>query len=159
MRLSKTFLAILLVFIGTATIHARPRDSGVGINVSRRGYAVFGADVVAYYSLKTGADSAEGVRGFTYEWRGATWLFSSQENLEAFVLDPESYAPQYGGYCANAMAQNAVVESDPDAWHLRDGRLYLFNRKKGRADWLEDVTTNIAQADGNWPDHLARLSR
>lgn len=37
-------------------------------------------------------------------WNGRSWHFSSGANRDAFLADPESYAPAYGGYCAWAAA-------------------------------------------------------
>jgi len=159
MRKKLKLLTVLFIFLGGALLVARPRDSGQAINVDRRGNAAFGADVVAYQSLEQGAKAVKGKRDLAYEWKGATWLFSTEENLEAFKNDPERYAPHYGGYCANAMSQNTLAESDPNAWHVLDGELFLFNRKRGRATWLEDTTDNIGLADGNWPDHRETLTQ
>ncbi|WP_299378956.1 YHS domain-containing (seleno)protein, partial [uncultured Kiloniella sp.] len=64
--------------------------------------AINGYDPVAYF--KSGKP-VEGSKDHTTEWMGATWYFSSKENLESFVATPEAFAPQYGGYCAWAVAQ------------------------------------------------------
>ena len=41
-----------------------------------------------------------GQDSFAYEWKDAVWFFSSAENRDKFIADPERWAPQYGGYCA-----------------------------------------------------------
>ena len=65
------------------------------------GVAINGYDPVVYLEHIT---AVEGKDEFTFDWMGATWKFSSQENLDKFMASPEDYAPQYGGYCAYAVA-------------------------------------------------------
>ena len=55
------------------------------------------------------------------------------------------------------MSQNKLIYSDPDAWALNDGRLYLFYQDKGRTSWREDRDRNIELADGYWPGQLKKL--
>jgi len=43
-------------------------------------------------------------RGASLLHDGATWHFASDENRKTFRADPSRYAPQYGGYCAYAVA-------------------------------------------------------
>ena len=91
------------------------------------GIAIRGYDTVAYF---TQGKPVEGTEKFSTEWEGATWRFSSQENLELFTTDPEKYAPQYGGYCAYGVAQDSLVKIEPDQWTIYDDKLYLnYNAK------------------------------
>ena len=60
------------------------------------------------------------------EWNGATWHFASADNRAAFADDPGAYAPQYGGFCAWAVAEKGKLYStQPDNWAIIDGKLYL----------------------------------
>jgi YHS domain-containing protein len=34
------------------------------------------------------------------KYDGATYYFRSSDNKAAFGMEPERYAPEYGGYCA-----------------------------------------------------------
>ena len=52
------------------------------------------------------------------EWMGADFRFASQANLDAFKADPERYVPQYGGYCAWAVAQGYTAKGDPKHWKI-----------------------------------------
>ena len=56
---------------------------------------------------------------------GATWQFASANNLAAFKADSQAYAPQYGGYCAWAVSGGYTASSDPQAWRIHDGKLFL----------------------------------
>jgi hypothetical protein len=44
---------------------------------------------------------------------GVTYRFASAANRAAFLAEPGTYLPQYGGYCAYGMARGykAVVET------------------------------------------------
>jgi len=115
--------------------------------------AVSGYDPVAYF---TEGKPVEGRSDFEYEWNSATWRFVDQNNLDAFKANPEAYAPQYGGYCAWAVAQGSTASSDPDAWRIVDGKLYLNYSKSVQEKWLQDISGNIAKADKNWPAVLEK---
>ena len=109
--------------------------------------ALRGYDPVAYFSEEK---PVQGSPGFSANHKGATWYFSSAENKAMFEQDPQKYSPQYGGYCAYAMAHGFVVSSDPAAFSLVDGKLYLNYSLGVRETWLEDVPGNIDSADQNW---------
>ncbi len=113
--------------------------------------AINGADPVAYF---TQSDLVYGQEAIFAEWEGAKWLFSSAENRDMFVANPEKYAPQYGGYCAFAMANNYVAPTVPEAWTVRNGKLYLNFSLSVRKRWLKDPDGFIARADKNWPGAL-----
>ena len=115
------------------------------------GVAVGGYDPVAYF--KDGAPK-DGSNTFTTEWQGATWRFSSADNLLAFQQTPQSFAPQYGGYCAYAVSKGATAKGEPLAWTIADGKLYLNYSEDVRSLWRQDIPGNIAKADGNWPGVL-----
>ena len=116
------------------------------------GSAIDGYDPVAYFKENK---AVEGDNDFVHEWNGAKWYFSSAENKQDFAADPEKYAPQYGGYCAWAVIQGAAVKTDPKAWHIEDGKLYLNYDKNVQAQWSEDILGNIKAADEKWPALLA----
>ena len=77
------------------------------------------------------------------------------ENLETFLKDPEAYIPEYGGYCAYAIAlKNKKVKIDPETFEIRDNKLYLFYNAWGTNTlelWLEnDVKGLQEKGDKNW---------
>jgi hypothetical protein len=65
------------------------------VNAGPDGIAIKGYDPVAYF---TEGQSVKGVNQFSFDWKGAKWLFSNREHLALFSADTEKYAPQYGGY-------------------------------------------------------------
>lgn len=118
--------------------------------------AINGTDPVAYFTNSAfgEGDYAYGLEEHARQWKGATWLFASAENLAAFEAAPEAYAPQYGGYCAYAMAEGAVATTVPSAWTIHEGKLYLNFSDAVRDYWRKDIPGNVAAADSHWPEAL-----
>ena len=110
--------------------------------------AVRGYDTVAYF---TEGRPVEGKREFTHRWMDAEWRFASAVNRDLFAAAPEKYAPRYGGWCAWAVANGYTASTDPHAWKIVDGRLYLNYSKGVQRQWDGDIPGNIARGDGNWP--------
>ncbi len=117
----------------------------------RRGVAIRGTDPVAYF---TEGEPRDGEAEFSHEWNGAEWRFASAENRDQFIADPERYAPQYGGYCAWAVANGYTASTVPEAWHIVDGKLYLNYSLGVRKQWLQDIPGNVRKGDANWPGVL-----
>lgn len=112
------------------------------------GVAIEGYDPVAYF---TDGRPVAGSKEHTFDWRGATWRFATAEHRDLFAAEPEKYAPQYGGYCAWAVANGYTASIDPEAWKIVDGKLYLNYDKDVQKKWSEDIPGNIAKGDANWP--------
>jgi hypothetical protein len=115
---------------------------------STSGLALKGYDAVAYF---TDGKAVAGSRNFTHQWHGVEWRFASAANRDAFAAEPAKYAPQYGGFCAWAVANGYTAEIDPTAFKVVENRLYLNYSKSVQRDWEKDVPGNISKADGNWP--------
>jgi len=120
---------------------------------STGGIAIHGYDPVGYFTDKK---PVEGSDDYQVKWMGAIWRFSNPENMAAFEMNPRAYAPQYGGYCAYAMAQGAVATTVPEAWTIQDGKLFLNFSTGVRQLWKKDVPGYVAAADRHWPDALGR---
>jgi YHS domain-containing protein len=113
------------------------------------GVAIKGYDPVAYFTTgKPVAGSAE----HTAEYKGSRFRFASSENRDAFVAEPEKYAPQYGGFCAFGMARGYKAKIDPDAFTVVDGKLYLNYNQAIQKQWSADIPGQVAKADHNWPE-------
>ena len=141
----------LLMLLWTAAPAAAAKDpvyTGTFSNLAASGY-----DPVAYFRA---GQPVEGKSAFEHRWNGAVWRFANAENLAAFRTDPTAFAPQYGGYCAWAVSQGYTASTDPEAWRVVDGKLYLNYSKSVQATWEKDVPGNIARADGNWPAVLEK---
>ncbi|MEM1148516.1 MAG: YHS domain-containing (seleno)protein [Pseudomonadota bacterium] len=113
--------------------------------------ALQGYDTVAYF---TAGEPTKGSADFSTTYEGAEFHFSSQENLTLFLADPAKYAPQYGGYCAWAVAQDKTAKGDARRWAIVDGKLYLNYNKGIQKKWDADRAGFITSADANWPTVL-----
>lgn len=138
--------------LGLTAILVAVAISGAGfaaeINKTLLGNAIDGFDPVAYH---TEGKPVEGSGAFTHDWGGATWRFASAENRDLFATDPEKYAPAYGGYCAYGVSQGYLVDIDPDAWSIVEGKLYLNVNKDIQRTWEQDISGYVALADKKWP--------
>ncbi|MEM9784330.1 MAG: YHS domain-containing (seleno)protein [Pseudomonadota bacterium] len=129
---------------GAATVAAGAERAGI---FSEFGVAIRGADPVAFF---TEGAALEGRQTNAYTWRGAKWLFVSAANRDRFAATPETFLPAYGGWCAWAMTRGILAKTDPTAWLIEDGRLYLNFDHRTRQRFQRDVPGNIAKADEVW---------
>lgn len=115
--------------------------------------AVSGYDPVAYF---TDGKPVKGDARFRIVWQGAEYRFASAAHLARFRASPAAFAPQYGGYCAWAVAHGYTASGDPTVWKIVDGRLYLnYNAEIGRK-WAADIPGFIKSGNTNWPRLLAQ---
>jgi hypothetical protein len=119
---------------------------------AERGLALRGTDVVGYF---TEGRVLRGRPEFSAEWGGVRWLFTSAANRDRFLADPAAHAPAYGGFCAWAVSQGYTAPTDPAAWRIVEGRLFLNYDQSIQRRWERDIPGFIAAGDANWP----RLSR
>lgn len=139
-------LAVLASVLGAGLARAGTPHS---VNVNEQGVAIHGYDPVAYFRV---GEPVEGRPELSASHEGATYHFSSSENLTAFQADPDSYTPRYGGFCAMGTALGKKLDIDPAAFTVVDGELYLNLNLDVRDSWREDVEANIDRADAKWPD-------
>ncbi|MGB1321137.1 MAG: YHS domain-containing (seleno)protein [Vibrio gallaecicus] len=140
----KKLLSIFLLMLSPYAFAADEIYTGIFSSKALDGY-----DTVAYFTEK---QPVKGSSKFQTEYKGADWYFSSKENLDLFVNNPERYAPQYGGYCAWAVsAKNDFASGDPQYWAVVDDKLYLNYDQEIKERWDNDREGHINQADINWP--------
>lgn len=113
--------------------------------------AISGYDAVSYFQ---DGGPKEGSKNYSTTYMDADWYFTSQENLDLFVANPEKYAPQYGGYCAYAVALGSTAKGDPLQWHVENDKLYLNINKSIKKKWLGDIDGYLAKSEKNWPNVL-----
>lgn len=110
--------------------------------------AVGGYDPVAYF---VDNKPAKGNAKFSTEYKGAKWFFSSAENRDKFVANPAQYEPQFGGYCAWAVAQGKTASGDPLFWKVVNNKLYLNYDADVQKKWEAAIPDFIQKANANWP--------
>ena len=111
--------------------------------------AINGYDAVSYF---TDSKPVEGTKANSFVWKGETWYFASAKNLETFKSNPDKYAPQFGGYCAYGMSRGYKAKTEPDAWSIVDGKLYLNYNTEVKNIWTEKQSELIEKANQNWPN-------
>lgn len=143
-------VAALLAALGLPSAQAKdaPIYTGTFSNLAVGGY-----DSVAYF---TEGRPVKGDRQYALKHAGAEWRFVSAANRDTFAAAPQRYAPQYGGYCAWAVAQGYTASGDPQYWKIVDGKLYLNYDAAVQAKWERDIPGFIGNADRQWPAVLGR---
>ncbi|WP_342076219.1 YHS domain-containing (seleno)protein [Yoonia sp. SS1-5] len=138
----------MLALIASTPLMTRPAYAGPSRVYSKNGFAIHGIDPVAYFAR--GA-AVPGSMAHRLVWHGATWLFVDRSHRLTFEMNPKAFAPQYGGYCAMGMARGEVIPSDPEAWMLHDGKLFLNHSAQALSAWSTDVEANMSLANDHWP--------
>lgn len=141
--------ALVLVLIATVMIAVRSASAAVDpINKNIFGTALKSYDAVAYFKESR---PVKGRDEFRHDWMGAKWYFASAANRDEFARNPEKFAPQFGGYCAWAVANGYTASIDPEAWRIIDGKLYLNYSKDVQKKWEANIPGFIKQGNENWP--------
>ena len=121
------------------------------IQKNDEGVAIDGYDPVAYF------DEDAAVKGSSIhscEYLNTTWHFSSAENRDKFLDNPDKFVPQYGGYCAHSITNKKVIQSNPESFSVVDDKLYFYrNNRLQKRDSNADENVfakKKAQRDNNW---------
>lgn len=146
---------LLLTILAVSSVVAFSQDATAvrkkHFNLSKSGLAIDGYDPVAYFKSNK---PVEGKKEFAVSHQGAVYYFSSAENKDAFIKNPSSYEPQYGGWCAYAMGKNGEkVSVDPETFKIINGKLFLFYNRffnNTLTSWNKDETNLKTKADTNW---------
>jgi hypothetical protein len=112
-----------------------------------KGIAIKGYDCVSYHIE---SKAVKGKKDFSAKHLGATWLFSSKVNRDKFINSPQTYLPQYNGFCAWAMANGYKAKIDPESFAVIEKKLYLNYNKDIQSKWEEDQTRLISLANLEW---------
>lgn len=138
--------------LGSVTVAAMLALSGAafaGAYFERDGAAIAGYDPVAYFKQNK---PVKGSITYAATHQGSTFRFASAANRDAFAADPDKYAPQYGGFCAYAVASGYKAKIEPDAFTIVNGKLYLNYDQSIQRRWRRDIPGYIRKGDRNWPE-------
>lgn len=131
--------------------------AGSHSNLNRQGVILDGYDPVSYFGslLPTkGSDKFQVKEGEVIYW------FSTEENKQAFLKNPSKYEPQFGGWCAYAVADSkSKVDVDPKSFIIQNGRLLVFyngffgdTKNKWQQTKNKDSASFLKDADKFWPE-------
>jgi YHS domain-containing protein len=119
-----------------------------GVTTEGAGLGVHGFDTVALSTLNT---VARGDASHAVVHDGVTYYFASDITAERFKSDPAQYLPQYGGFCAYAVAKGKKFDGDPRYADIVDGKLYLFVSAAVFEIYLADKENILRTAAEQWP--------
>ena len=141
------FTGLLACLAGCGTPFATVPDT------AGRPVMLLGHDPVAYF---TRGQPMRGSPQHVVDLPARSYYFANAEHKALFEATPARYEPQYGGFCASGAAFAIKLGSDPGAWQVREGRLFIFGDVLGQAAWGVDPAWNVAHADRLWPSIAAR---
>lgn len=141
---------MLVALLMMATSWGQSAEKRKGNYNTENGLAIQGYDPVAYFK----GNAVKGKKEWVATYEGITYRFATAANKEAFIKNPASYEPQYGGWCAYAMGSyGKKVEVDPETFKIVDGKLYLFYNayfNNTLKSWNEDEPALKKKADLTW---------
>ncbi|MBO0932337.1 YHS domain-containing (seleno)protein [Fibrella aquatilis] len=142
--------SLLGLSVATATAQQAPAVRKQQFNLDN-GLALQGYDAVAYFTQNK---AVKGSTANVYVYKNVTYRFASAANLATFKANPDTYEPQYGGWCAYAMGANGEkVEVDPETFKISDGKLFLFYHSfinNTLTKWNKDEPNLHKKADASW---------
>jgi YHS domain-containing protein len=144
--------AVLANLAAALALSPTARAAQAGAFFEKDGVALRGHDPVAYFRDNR---PVKGSPDFKAEFKGSVFHFAGAANRDAFKADPTKYAPQYGGYCAFGLAGGYKAATDPAAFTIVDGKLYLNYNAAVQTQWSADIPGFIAKADKNWPSVMS----
>jgi len=148
--MKKQILILLIAFISMSTFAQTPAKRASEFNLENK-TAIQGYDPVAYFKQ---GKAVEGKKELSAIYQGVIYNFSTASNKDAFLKNPTSFEPQYGGWCAYAMgAKGEKVEVNPETFKILDGKLYLFYNayfNNTLKSWNKDEVNLKAKAEKNW---------
>jgi YHS domain-containing protein len=136
-----------VAIVATLAISSVSFAAQIDVNSNENDLAIHGYDAVSYF---TDSKATKGNQKYTATYKSAIYQFSSEKNRDQFKQNPAQFAPQFGGFCAMGVALNKKLDTDPTAWKIVDGKLYLNLNKAVQKKWSTDIPGYIATADRTW---------
>ena len=141
-------LSVATLLIHNAAFAVDEFNTSTGITAAGVPLGVHGVDPVA---LSTLGAVAEGTAVHTVVDDGVAYYFATKSSADMFSKNPDQYLPQYGGFCAYAVAFGRKFDGDPQFADIVDGKLYLFVNGAVFAKYKKDPQRYITDADKMWP--------
>lgn len=148
---TQTLSAIMMTAVIAVAMPAFAEDEhnvSTGITTAGVPLGLHGVDAVA---LATSNSVAEGDARYTIVDDGVAYYFASEDSAKKFKANPAMYAPQYGGFCAYAVAVGKKFDGDPQFADIVDGKLYLFVNADVFAKYKKDKANILKRAERTWP--------
>lgn len=144
-----TTAAIALALTAPApTFAADEHNVSTGVTTAGVPLGLHGVDAVALATLNA---VAEGDAAHTVVDDGVAYYFASAESARRFKAAPNDYKPQYGGFCAFAVALGKKFDGDPRYADIVDDELYLFVNAEIFEKYKRDKKNILRKAEATWP--------
>lgn len=148
-KLSITSAVLTIALTSAAPVLAEDEyNVSTGITTAGVPLGLHGVDAVA---LTTIHDVSEGSAGHAVLVDGVAYYFASAKAAAQFEAAPDRYLPQYGGFCAFAVALGKKFDGDPRYADVVDGKLYLFVNEEIFHKYKKDRENILRKADRTWP--------
>lgn len=119
-------------------------------NLNNKNVAIDGYDPVSYFNN----NPLKGKSSIKLKFKGIVYHFANEKNKNLFVASPDKFVPQYGGWCAYALAKNGErMKINPETYKILDNKLYLFYNKfftNTLNDWNKDEDNMKNKGNNNW---------
>ena len=143
------YLTLFFFLIGTGLLAQTEPDTQkyclTDDNIGLGGY-----DPLAYFHQKEAISGKEDIKA---EYDEVIYLFSNTENKRTFLLAPEKYLPQFGGWCSMTLVMGRATTPKYDNFMVKDGKLFLFERTlsvNGKELWNKAPEKNEKTASVNY---------
>ncbi|MBT6326752.1 MAG: YHS domain protein [Bdellovibrionales bacterium] len=150
--LSKLSISLFLTFFMALTSFSAEARNITEWNLGQANLAIQGYDPVAYFP-EGGGEAALGEETLEIEHEGVLYRFTSQDNLNLFLSNPDKYEPAFGGWCATAMSMGQKIVIIPERFIVKGNRLFLFsflNGNDAKFMWEQNPAGMERRADFNW---------
>lgn len=141
-------ISVATLLISSSAFAVDEFNTSTGITAAGVPLGVHGVDPVA---LSTLGAVAEGTAAYTVVDDGVAYYFATQSSADKFSKNPDRYLPQFGGFCAYAVAFGRKFDGDPQFADIVDGKLYLFVNGEVFAKYKLDPQRYITDAHKMWP--------
>lgn len=143
-----TFVGICLSIV----VKAQADEPGRRRNFNtENGVALREFDAVSYFNSSR---PLKGNSKLYHNYKGITYYFVNEDNLQEFKKNPDKYEPAYGGWCAYTVASNGErVKVNPVTYKIVNGKLHLFynyNSDNRLTKWNKEEKKLIPAANRNW---------
>ncbi len=134
-------IVVLLILVTSQRISPLAWGWFGSVNASD-GIALAGYDSVAYHTQQS---ALKGSSEHRTTWKEVEWRFATEYNQELFEADPERYAPQFGGNCANAVSRGFTKKADPQIWFVKNDRLYVFAFEDSKTEFIDKIPNGVLE--------------
>jgi YHS domain-containing protein len=154
--LTRTLTSMLGLMVAFPAFAEDEHNVSTGITTAGVPLGLHGVDAVA---LTTIHDVSEGSAEHTVVFDGVAYYFASAETAAQFEASPEAHLPQFGGFCAFAIALGKKFDGDPRYADIVDGKLYLFVNAAIFEKYKANAEDIIRKANRTWPSIEHRAIR